>query len=250
MEPGKPSSNVIKIQREAIKQKVTEAMVAEAKRKKLLADNGNLFSHKRIKELERRHEEERLRDQEAIDYLVSDLEVIQQKVADGSLNANNRIKCSNKPKPILTMNTDRFHRQILVPDINLAREYTEIHSHIDEEKRHRASITVYDEYKEKRKLSLLLQKQEVLTKLAAVTREELCRAGRDDFQMRQSQNALGFESSYSQRDRVSTAASDSSRASWATFNSRRTGSGQDHSSLSQKPSSNIRNMRVPALQLK
>lgn len=238
MEDSKSNSNIITIQKDAIKHKVTEAMVAEAKRKKLLADGANNFSPKRIKELERRHEEERLRDQEIIEFLVSDLDIIQQKVADGSLNPTNRSKCT-KAKPIQTMKTDRFHRQILYQDYSAAKEYTEVMQHIDEETKRRSTMKTYNEYQEKRKLGLLLQKQEVLHRLAAVTRAHLCSAGIEDTNQT---NAQSYSYALSHSDRASTAHTDTSKASWATFGSRRAGSSQEHVGR-QRPH------HVPALKL-
>mmetsp|Transcript_8331 Transcript_8331/g.8495 ORF Transcript_8331/g.8495 Transcript_8331/m.8495 type:complete len:259 (+) Transcript_8331:211-987(+) len=172
MKSSDPSNETILLQTEAVKQKVNEAMIAESKRRRYLIDSRNNISEERKKQLVKRYEEDRNRDQESIKNLVSDLESLKMNVTKGQVDFTTR-QHKKMARSIQTMHTNRFHRQVLYLDYNGNRQLIEKIDGIDEKARRRRAAGIYNEYDERKKLSLLINKRDILTRLSAMQHSEI-----------------------------------------------------------------------------
>eukprot|EP01041_Mallomonas_annulata_P012683 gene12683-26712_t len=206
MKPCKSGNEVVNSQLDAMKHRVSEAMQAEGKRKKIFSDKKYILPPSKLKQLEARHEEERIKDQEQITQLLSDFQAMKSHYAENEPDLSKR-----KPQSAMNFSTstrtDRFNKQMYIADINFNREAYNKFETVDLAFMKRQATPKYDEYAEKRKLQLLVQKRDVLSKLSTIQRAELYE------QKDETANRRTYEPS------VNSAAV--SQASWATFASSR-----------------------------
>ena len=199
--------DLMRLQKQGVLAALKEAKKAELKRAKVLAlvedDKSKAW---KVKELNRRYEEERIRDQRRVKQLLFDYEAMQRKHASGELRniMNTRSERSINPSTVAKgAESDRFSRTEKVEDIIAWKRFCETFDKLGEKSERKFAPKV-DLYAEKKRLTLLREKKHILDNMIQVHSRELLMSGINPGD---------------RRDEI-TRCSSRSEASYATFASR------------------------------
>jgi len=172
------AEEIVKKQAIALGERIREAKEREEKRISFLE---NATSVDRRKELERRYNSERIADQEAIERLVSDLERVKHFAASGGFQNLERKRVTGASE-IKTMEVDRFHSPAVflkeetenkLKRGNNRHSSTPFNIAVEEKKVNYNHHKIFDFDNLHLQLKLLIEKKEILQKLATVAKKEL-----------------------------------------------------------------------------
>jgi hypothetical protein len=232
------NSDLVLRQAEALKQAIKEAKKAEEKRLFIIEIEKNPL---RAKELEDRFSVQRKLDQERLLQLKNDYVSIKEAVAKGDVSIVERNETRNYIPPIKTMTINRFAGLETEQDLVLHKSVCDkLHKLEDRNKKYNdRNLPKLNIEAEKNKLELLMQKQDVLSKMIDLQRQGF---GDHSQNTRRSSSANSVCSGF-------TSKTSSTNYSWASFGSGKKNFSSVHENKAIQHKNKQANVFIPPLRI-